>query len=335
MLTLRRHATTEQTPADTDILFACLPQLSGRRECIYKGRHAMKPLSILTGDKFGQLTVIEEVTSRVQPSGKVVRRLSCRCECGRLTTVTLTHLSTGHSTSCGCWRREAGRRNGKATGTHRKTGTPTFNSWESMRARCSNPLSAHYAIYGGRGIRVCQRWSDSFQAFLDDMGERPAGTTIDRIDNSGNYEPGNCRWATPTEQARNKRNNVVLEFDDKSLCVPEWAERTGLPQHVIRSRLRRGWTVPETLSAALNSRPSINRIDVPVGERFGRLIVVKEAPIRINNNGKVKRYFVLHCDCGNEATVALSGLRHGGTSSCGCLQREWASQSKKSGRKLQ
>jgi hypothetical protein len=133
----------------------------------------------------------------------------CRCDCGNEATVRGASLARGNTRSCGCLRREATAAMGKARATHGHTvghkPTPTFNSWSSMRDRCNRVTGPNYANYGGRGITVCDRWVDSFENFLADMGERPVGTSLDRIDPFGNYEPGNCQWSTPTAQARNRR----------------------------------------------------------------------------------------------------------------------------------
>jgi len=121
-----------------------------------------------------------------------------------------------------------------------------------MRERCANPRSRSYADYGGRGIGVCERWA-KFENFLADMGERPSRAhSLDRFPNAdGNYEPGNCRWATPTKQARNRRNNKVLAFGGKSMCIAEWAEVVGINRLTLQRRLRLGWSIESTLTTPL------------------------------------------------------------------------------------
>ncbi len=112
--------------------------------------------------------------------------------------------------------------------------------WTSMKQRCRNPNSTGYALYGARGIQVCERWN-KFANFLADMGEAPDGMTIERIDNNGHYEPNNCRWATLTEQNRNQRTNRLITIDGETLCVTAWAERFGIDPFRIYQRLDDGW----------------------------------------------------------------------------------------------
>ncbi|HVM91765.1 MAG TPA: hypothetical protein VMT67_03080 [Terriglobales bacterium] len=127
--------------------------------------------------------------------------------------------------------------------------TRTYESWQSMRRRCLQEKESHYAQYGGRGITICARW-DSFEAFLEDMGERPIGKTLDRFpDVDGNYEPGNCRWATTKEQNENKRNSLTFEFNRKRLSLKDWAKETGIAYATLRCRIRDyGWTIERAFS---------------------------------------------------------------------------------------
>lgn len=125
---------------------------------------------------------------------------------------------------------------------HGSCGTRTYRIWKAMRTRCNNPNSPAFSRYGGRGIKVCSRW-DSFSAFLADMGEAPEGLSIERKNNDRGYEPENCRWATPKEQARNMRVNRLIEHDGETLCLSEWAERLGTTADVLWKRLRRKGTI--------------------------------------------------------------------------------------------
>ena len=200
-----------------------------------------KKLTITAGDQFGKLTVIAEAERHAQPSGRSIRHFACRCDCGSETVVAINHLCSGHTKSCGCHHRQQAT---LASTTHGMQSTPTYSTWCAIKARCNNPKNTRYHRYGGRGIRMCQRWSESFEAFLEDMGEKPSSRhSIDRYpNNDGHYEPGNARWATNTEQARNRRGNRLLTIDGTTMCVSEWAEQVGLTYHRVRDRLNAGWS---------------------------------------------------------------------------------------------
>ncbi len=120
-----------------------------------------------------------------------------------------------------------------------------YATWSSMLARCANPLDADH---GARGIKVCERWRESFEAFYEDMGPRPTCKSIERLDNDGDYEPGNCKWATPKEQARNRRTSRFLAHNGRRLTLAAWAEATGIPRNTIANRLLRGWSMERALT---------------------------------------------------------------------------------------
>ncbi len=171
---------------------------------------------------------------------------NCLCSCGTKCTSYGHVLKNGAKRSCGCLGSEVTSKRSK---THGMTNSPTYKSWRSMIRRCEAPGDISYPRYGGRGISVCTRWRDSFQAFLDDMGERPSKSyQLDRIDNGGNYEKDNCRWATRKEQARNRRTTVILTFNCESLCVSEWAERMGVERGRLQNRIDLGWPVERILT---------------------------------------------------------------------------------------
>lgn len=203
-----------------------------------------RPLIDLTGQRFGRLTVLRRSGST--PAGNA--RWLCRCDCGIETCPSGATLRAGESMSCGCAAAEAV---GNANRRHGMHNTPTYHSWRSMHKRCNDPKRKWHH---GKGITVCESWM-FFSNFLNDMGVRPLGTTLDRWPNrEGNYEPGNCRWATAKQQHRNKSNNRLVEFRSEQLCVGEWSERTGLSSAVILYRLKKGWPVERVLTAPINAK---------------------------------------------------------------------------------
>lgn len=192
----------------------------------------------LTGVRFGRLVVLSLVRS---DSAKNSRWL-CHCDCGNDIAVSRPNLRGGHTTSCGCFRKEIRILNGRKSlrHGHGRHGAISreYNTWLSMRRRCDYPPAESYPLYGGRGIRVCERWDRSFEAFLADMGPRPMNCTIDRIDPNGNYEPSNCRWVSFSAQATNRRNTRFL--DSRALCVV--AKENGINRTVLHTRLKMGWS---------------------------------------------------------------------------------------------
>jgi hypothetical protein len=129
---------------------------------------------------------------------------------------------------------------------------PTYRVWVDMRRRCSQPSRPEYANYGGRGINVCERWQE-FRYFLADMGDKPPGMTLERLDNDGHYEPGNCRWATYRAQNNNRRSNRVLEWDGRSQTLRQWADELGMGHSTLRRRLEAGWSVERALTEPLQT----------------------------------------------------------------------------------
>lgn len=151
------------------------------------------------GARFGRWTLVE------RDYGRRYHYWWCVCDCGGKKSVAFGSLRRGVSRSCGCYNRDAAKRR---PANHGMAGSATYNVWASMIQRCRNPRAASFRNYGARGISVCERWHD-FREFLRDMGDVPAGRSIDRIDVNGNYEPGNCRWVTMREQQRNRTNNKL------------------------------------------------------------------------------------------------------------------------------
>lgn len=125
---------------------------------------------------------------------------------------------------------------------HGMAGTPVHLVWKAMLQRCHNPNSKSYPSYGGRGIVVCDRWRQSFTAFMSDMGQRPEGMSVERIDNDGPYSPGNCKWATASEQGRNRRDQTHITANGETMSVSKWARKLAFPRYVLQNRLTRGWS---------------------------------------------------------------------------------------------
>ena len=189
----------------------------------------------LTGAKIGRLTVLHEVFGH-ECAGKH-RKWAVVCECGNQREMFQQRLKAGTTLSCGCLQRD---KHIERLTTHGMSRTPVHVAWQAMLARCSNKSNPMWHHYGGRGISVCAQWK-SFENFLADMGDLPfKGAELDRIDNDGNYEPGNCRWATRQEQMRNTRQNVFVEVDGVSKTVAEWSVLSGIPDRTLHHRAHRG-----------------------------------------------------------------------------------------------
>lgn len=201
----------------------------------------------LTGKRFGRLAVV----SFSRREGRK-NFWNCRCRCGADRVVRGDHLTTGATSSCGCYLRE---NRGTFNFRHGLIKQPTYRSWAGMLARCENPNNPRYADWGGRGITVCPRWH-SFTLFLADMGIRPSPRhSIDRINNEGNYESGNCRWATQKTQNRNRRNNRHVTIAGQTRTLAEWCEHFGISQHNVKARVRGcGWSLERALTTPLMRR---------------------------------------------------------------------------------
>lgn len=201
----------------------------------------------LTGRVFERLTVVKRAANWTRRSPYWV----CRCRCGTETTVTRSNLVSGATRSCGCLHNDQLAAIGRSNKTHGFTKSSTYVTWTAMKRRCFDVQHKDYSNYGARGITVCARWKNSFEAFLADMGARPRGTSIDRFPNrNGNYEPGNCRWATPSEQTVNRRvtvltRDLVREIRARAACgetQASIARRMGLdPRHIQAVVSRKSW----------------------------------------------------------------------------------------------
>lgn len=207
-------------------------------------------LQDLTGQRFDRLTVIRRAPNGVRGQTQWV----CLCDCtpDREIVIQASGMVAGRTHSCGCLRREA---TGDAARTHGKTGSRAHNSWSHAKNRCTNPKGRSWGNYGGRGITMCLRWSQSFAAFYADMGDPPVGRSIERVNNNGHYScgkhdlcsdcrgrnlPTNCRWATPLEQGNNTRRNVTLECAGKLATLAQWSRSTGVGYKTLQGRVERG-----------------------------------------------------------------------------------------------
>ena len=190
----------------------------------------------LTGLRFGRLTVLR-LAPRIDR-----KQWLCACDCGGTKITEAGRLRAGTVQSCGCLRSVGGLSN-----------TPIYYVWRAMLKRCSNPKHQAWKFYGARGIKVCARWQ-SFDNFRADMGEPPTGKSLDRIDNNGDYNSSNCRWATRQEQMRNMRGNRFLTFKGKTQTIAAWADEMGMNQKTLRARLLYGWGVDKSISNPLNKK---------------------------------------------------------------------------------
>lgn len=210
----------------------------------------------LTGQKFNRLLVVAYVGRRGHSS-----HWTCTCDCGNKTVVSRSALVSGTVVSCGCYRSDRAKKltykHGERGGENRSRTPVEYKTWDGMKQRCYNPNTKDWPWYGGRGIAVCEEWRNDFSAFLAHVGRRPADKhTIDRIDGDKGYAPGNVRWATWEEQARNRSNNRQVFVDGRYVPVAVAAELRGVPYAIVKSRLQKGWSIERATTTPIDTRKS-------------------------------------------------------------------------------
>ncbi len=199
----------------------------------------------ITGQRFNRLEVIK---LRGRGRSKILI-WECRCDCGKTAFACTTDLKTGGVRSCGCLVTDS---NVKRLTKHGHANSLEYRIWGTMIARCDKPDHISYPDYGAKGVTVCERWRNSVADFINDMGPRPSRKhSIDRIDSAGNYEPSNCRWASPKEQSRNTSRNRFITHNGETLTLAEWGERAGVRAGLIGSRLKAGWPMEDALTRAV------------------------------------------------------------------------------------
>jgi hypothetical protein len=206
----------------------------------------------IMGQKFGDWTVLTFIGKLPNKHGNYWK---CVCKCGAIRIVNGSELKRKKSTGCGCSQKEKLL---KIRTTHNHSYSKTYTSWHSMIQRCTNSNMPNYYLYGGRDIIICNRWLESFENFLEDMGERPVGKTLDRYpDKNGNYEPNNCRWATYKEQSRNTKTNRFITYNGKTQCIMDWALELNIGYQTLLKRFQSGgWSIEEALTTPpLNCGP--------------------------------------------------------------------------------
>lgn len=197
------------------------------------GKRTGKRIDI-TGQRFGRLVVMAYAKT-IGTRRHRVAMWQCRCICGNETEVRGNDLRAGKTQSCGCLGIEKAR---ASRYKHGKKGTVIYKTWQDMKARCQNEHTKCYDAYGGRGIKVCERWQ-KFENFFEDMGKKPRGLTLERINNDGNYEPENCRWATRAEQNRNTRFSRNITYQNKRQCLKDWAVELGVNYNTLYYRINK------------------------------------------------------------------------------------------------
>lgn len=216
-------------------------KLAVDREAKRKLELQKKTAKLVAGQKYGRLTAI-----RPEKRGYWI----FHCECGVERPFRKCLVTRGISFSCGCYSKDVVRftkwKHGATAGRKR---TREYRSWESMKRRCLVPKDKKYPLYGGRGITVCERWLHSFENFLTDMGKVAPGLTLERIQTDGNYEPANCVWASALRQANNKRSNVRIESDGRTMTRSQWARFIGIGYFQLRNRLGAGMSIKDVIEA--------------------------------------------------------------------------------------
>lgn len=194
---------------------------------------------ILIGKRINRLLIVS-----FSHNSKGQYYFKCVCDCGVQKIIRGVDIMNNLTKSCGCLNKEQIKLNSR---THGMEGTKTYWTWQRMKGRCLRKYSIGYHNYGGRGIKVCDRWLNSFENFYADMGLKPEGKSIDRIDNNGNYTPENCRWATQKEQANNTRSNVRITLNGKTRTISQWLDRTNQTKSLFHRRRKLGWSIRKAL----------------------------------------------------------------------------------------
>lgn len=202
------------------------------------------------GNRYNSYTVLENLPTSATDNYTV--RVRAKCVCGNIKTVQLKNLANNSTKSCGCHKKRLAGINGVSTRfktTHGKSRSKVWLAWRSMLNRCYRTKDPSYTDYGGRGIKVCPRWRKSFISFLEDMGEPPTKNhSLDRKNNNKGYSPKNCKWSTPMEQGANKRNNIRITIEGRTLTLSEWCRLNKINRPTAYARIRHGWTPQEAVS---------------------------------------------------------------------------------------
>lgn len=207
---------------------------------------------INSGDRFHRLVAVSE---HHVDDGRIYWQWTC--DCGQSPILDAHRVKTGHTKSCGCFNREAAR---KRLLTHGKTGTKEYRAWAGMKRRCYCISSSSYPDYGGRGITVCDRWRTSFDDFLADVGIAPSHKhSLDRTDNSKGYEPGNCQWRTFTDQMNNRRGNILVTYEGRTLTLTAWSRELGIKRGTLASRIRSGWTIHRSFTTPTQFQDRVSK----------------------------------------------------------------------------
>jgi len=202
----------------------------------------MRKIEIKIGDKFNKLTFQKEISRNRFNNRQGV----FICDCGKTTIAVISKVNSGERKSCGCIHRMGAK---IIHGDTVNKMSIEYSVWARMKDRCLRIKSKSYKNYGGRGIKVCDRWINSFENFLADMGRKPTlKHSIERIDNNGNYEPFNCKWAVSYDQQRNTRQNLMITHENKTMCLADWSKEIGINRSTIKKRINSGWSMIDTLT---------------------------------------------------------------------------------------
>lgn len=183
-----------------------------------------------------------------------------KCECGNKKKILNRLVKSRNTKSCGCLRKKIARENGKKSAKHNLRYSEEYNTWRAMKSRCLNPKDPSYKNYGGRGIKIYDKWINSFVEFYNDVGPQPTPEhTLDRKDNNGDYTPENCKWSTGKEQSNKKRNNIIINYNNETYTQTQLCEKYNIKVTTFKDRLKRGLTIEEALTLPLHPGKRIKK----------------------------------------------------------------------------